>query len=94
MTLRLHENTRFIGRRDKRVSGVFGRHFPAQHGDTRLPREKMPRLRLYRPLLQQEPCRFLGTRDDAMLSDIRGLDGNGLGPSFRVHGAAPRGVAA
>lgn len=47
-----------------------------------------------RPFREQEPRRFLCGGYDAVLPDLPGFDGYGGVPTFRVHGAAPRGVAA
>jgi len=94
MTSRLHKDSCLLRSGDKRPSGELGRLFPLKHIEAGKLCVEMQRPRLDRPFLQQELSRFLGTRDDAVLSGLPGEHGYGLVPSFRVHGAAPGRVEA
>ena len=89
-----HEYPRFLSGSNESLSSMLGRLQTVQDIDAgKSSVEVCWSGFLDRPFREQEPRCFLCGGDDAVLSELCGLDGYGLGPSFRVHGAAPRGVA-
>lgn len=84
-----HEYPRFIGSTNKRLSRVLRRLHAVQDIEAGNPSGEVSRSRItHRPFREQEPRCFLCGGDDAVLPELPGLDGYGLGPSFRVHGAS------
>lgn len=93
MTLGLDKDTSFLSSGNERLSSVIWLSLPLKDGETGYSSIEVSGTGLDRPSLQQEPCGFLCGGDVSDTAEPFGLHLDGLVPSFRVHGAAPRGVA-
>jgi hypothetical protein len=90
-----HEYPRFLGGGNESLSSMLGRLLSVEYGNTGDAGEQVCWSGFIdRPFCEQEPRCFLGGGYDAVLPDLPGLHCYGGVPSFRVHGAAPRGVGA
>lgn len=95
MTLPLHQYVSLHRGSNESLSSMLGRLLSVEYGNTGDAGEQVCWSGFIdRPFREQEPRCFLCGGDDAVLPDLPGFDGYGGVPSFRVHGAAPRGVAA